>query len=337
MNLYEHFEHITQQLTPLKLERPEHERIKIKVEKFDDEEEVDKIPISNEQSEINEDAVEMPKFKPVFKEPENPEFKRLQQNVAPIKFKIPARKKLFEGNALAKTDVPKEIIKIDLTQEEATSNEEDVAEKTYEETVPPNKISRKYYCNTYHTASSRHLCNLQHIIQRQTARDSSKNSIEMPVKSMALPKVGDEITLKPVYIADDFMFYAHFNPNAEKDLKIMHEDIRQNMDSIQPIKEQPYVGQIVLCEFTPQSKVYFRAKVLAIKQNRCKVFLVDYGVPSIVGFDQMARMPLRYLKLVFQAVLCQLWNLQMVEGKEQKLMDEMCTKILNKELIAIVV
>jgi hypothetical protein len=61
---------------------------------------------------------------------------------------------------------------------------------------------------------------------------------------------------------------------------------------------------------------------------------VDYGVIETVTTDRLAVMEKQFLKLPFQAILCEIWNLKAICGKEEDLAEIMSNQMLNNDFFA---
>ncbi|XP_065890672.1 maternal protein tudor-like [Dysidea avara] len=122
------------------------------------------------------------------------------------------------------------------------------------------------------------------------------------------PAVGDKLAVQITYANSPLDFYCQLLQHAEQFEQLL-SDINAYCESSEAsVLAAPTKGASVLAQYD-MDMVWYRGKVLEIKNETCKVLFVDYGNIEDVNNKKVYSMPVQYQQLPAQAINCSLEGL----------------------------
>lgn len=158
---------------------------------------------------------------------------------------------------------------------------------------------------------------------------------------MPKPAVNSKIRVVPLQIVEPHKVYCHILVNDGKDFENMSKELAMaakynNLQIFEPYVA-PKAMQLVLAQFSLDC-CWYRAVVLnAYDDDNIKVFFADFGNMETVSIKKIRKWNSRFETLPFQAILCRLCNVKVLEDARSSAIDYLESFIIEQELDAIVI
>lgn len=155
------------------------------------------------------------------------------------------------------------------------------------------------------------------------------------------PEVNSKIRVVPLQIVEPNRVYCHILIDDGKSFENMSKELAMavkygNLHKFEE-NEEPKIMELVFAQFSVDS-CWYRAVVLNhYDDGDFKVFFVDFGNMERVSIKDLRKWSNRFEFLPFQAILCRLYNVKVVEHDRSSAIEFLESQIVEKYLDAIVI
>lgn len=158
---------------------------------------------------------------------------------------------------------------------------------------------------------------------------------------MPKPAVGSQIRVVPLQVVEPHRVYCHILIGDGKEFENLTKELAMAVKYNNLQMFEPYVApkpmELVFAQFSLDC-CWYRAIVLkAYDDDNIKVFFADFGNMETVSIDKIRKWNKRFESLPFQAILCRLCNVEVLEDKRSSAIEYLESSIIEQEIDAIVV